>query len=261
MKQTALRAIPYRVPREVAGCLMGARLYDVSSSPEARVYRIDGERSLYLKCSGAGMLEKEARMTEYFHAKGIGAEVLHYSTDERDWLLTAAVAGEDGAQARYLADPLRLCDTIAVELRKLHEMEAASCPVVDRTAEYLETAEQNYRLGRYDETRFSDRFGFRSAQEAYAVLEEGKAALQSDVLLHGDYCLPNIILDQWKLSGFIDVGCGGIGDRHIDLFWGIWTLQYNLKTDRYRERFLDGYGRDRVDEDVLRIVAAAEVFG
>lgn len=92
-------------------------------------------------------------------------------------------------------------------------------------------------------------------------MSNGKSALQSKVLLHGDYCLPNIILKDWKLSGFIDVGDGGVGDRHIDLFWGIWTLWFNLKTDKYRERFIDAYGRDKVDKSLLKVVAAAEVFG
>ena len=59
----------------------------------------------------------------------------------------------------------------------------------------------------------------------------------------------------------IDVGCGGVGDRHIDLFWGVWTLAYNLKTDRYGERFLDAYGRDGVDVSLLHVIAAAEAFG
>ena len=85
--------------------------------------------------------------------------------------------------------------------------------------------------------------------------------LQQDVLLHGDYCLPNVILDNWQFSGFVDVDSGGVGDRHIDLFWGIWSLGFNLKTQAYRDRFLDAYGRDRVDTEMLRVVAAAEVFG
>jgi kanamycin kinase len=29
----------------------------------------------------------------------------------------------------------------------------------------------------------------------------------------------------------------------------------------YRGRFFDAYGRDKVDEDLIRVVAAAEVFG
>jgi kanamycin kinase len=69
------------------------------------------------------------------------------------------------------------------------------------------------------------------------------------------------MLDDWALSAFIDVDGGGVGDRHIDLFWGAWTLGFNLKTDKYRDRFLDAYGRDKVDTEVLKIVAAAEVFG
>ena len=33
----------------------------------------------------------------------------------------------------------------------------------------------------------------------------------------------------------LDLGAAGRGDRHFDLFWGRWSLQYNLKTDRHRE--------------------------
>ena len=69
------------------------------------------------------------------------------------------------------------------------------------------------------------------------------------------------MLNQWKFSAFIDLGNGGVGDRHIDLYWGLWSLKFNLKTDRYRQRFLDVYGRDKVNEDTLKLIAAAEVFG
>ena len=69
------------------------------------------------------------------------------------------------------------------------------------------------------------------------------------------------MLDQWKFSGFIDLGNGGIGDRHVDLFWGAWSLQYNLKTDQYRERFFDAYGRKEIHQEVLDLIGAIEVFG
>lgn len=126
-------------------------------------------------------------------------------------------------------DPKRLCDTIAYELRKLHETDYSDCPIPNRTEEYLAGAEKNYCTGNYHKSHFPDCFGSRSAKEAYNVLVAGKNALQSKVLLHGDYCLPNIILNNWNLSGFIDVGNGGVGDRHIDIFWGVWSLGFNLK--------------------------------
>ncbi|MBQ8849007.1 MAG: aminoglycoside 3'-phosphotransferase [Clostridia bacterium] len=262
MKRTLLNALPLDVPREIESFVSGARIYDSSSSPEARVYFIDKDGGYFLKTAKRGSLEKEARLTEYFHSIGLGTEVLSYISADSDILLTAKIRGEDCTHADYLCAPERLCDTVAIELRRLHELDFSSCPVPDRTAEYIATVEENYRTGRYDRSQFSDgSFGYRSAEDAIRVFGEGKNSLRCDTLLHGDYCLPNIMLDGWKLSGFIDLGNGGVGDRHIDIFWGIWTLWYNLKTDKYRDRFLDAYGRDKADAEMLKIIAAAEVFG
>lgn len=261
MKKTLINQVPQEMPQDIRRFVSGAKVYDSSSSPEARVYFIEKDDGYYLKCSKVSSLENEAKMTEYFHSKSLGPEVLAYTSTDHDWLLTRAVTGEDCIAERYLNNPSRLCDVIASQLRKLHETDYTNCPIPERTADYLATAEKNYLTGNYDKSNFPDSFGYRSAEEAHKVLMAGKDALQSKVLLHGDYCLPNIILNNWKFSGFIDVGCGGVGDRHIDLFWGIWTLWFNLKTNKYRDRFLDAYGRDKVDESLLEVVAAAEVFG
>ena len=48
---------------------------------------------------------------------------------------------------------------------------------------------------------------------------------------------------------------GGVGDRHWDIAWGLWTIHHNLKKTEYGEQFLDAYGRDAVDKDRLRICA------
>ncbi len=262
MKKLLLNRIPPDIPAEFQRFAQGARMYDSSCSPEARVYFIEKDGGYYLKTCGAGTLKREAEMTAYFHKKGMGAEVLGYvSQDASDWLLTSAVRGEDCTHERYLAHPKRLCDTLAERLRALHETDFSDCPIQNRMADYLALAERNHETGNYDKSAFPDSFGYENAEEAWRVLENGKGAFQSDVLLHGDYCLPNIMLDDWRFSGFIDLGNGGVGDRHIDLFWGVWTLWFNLKTHQYDNRFLDAYGRDRVNTELLRVVAAAEVFG
>ena len=239
----------------------GVGLYDSSCSPEARVYFIDRDGGYYLKSAPKGTLATEAALTRYFHAKGLATEVLEYLSFERDWLLTARVRGEDCTHATYLSDPRRLCDTLATQLRALHETSAEGCPVQNRIETYLATAAQNHAAGMFDVSLFSEPWTYRSAEEAWGVLEANKHLLKTDTLLHGDYCLPNVMLDGWRFSGFIDLGNGGVGDRHIDLFWGAWTLFFNLKTDAYRDRFFDAYGRDRIEPDMLRIIAAAEVFG
>lgn len=249
------------VPTRFQPLLRNAALYDSSCSPEARVFYIERDEGYYLKRGEKGSLEKEAEMTRYFHKKGLGAKVLEYVSDSFDWLLTARVFGEDCTHARYLEDPVRLCDTIAENLRALHELDFSDCPVQDRMSSYFALVEENYRTGNYDRSAFPDSFGYACAEEAYAVLSAGKRLLDGKVLLHGDYCLPNIMLNDWRFSGFIDLGNGGVGDRHVDLFWGAWTLGFNLKTNAYRDRFFDAYGRDLIENDKLRVVAAAEVFG
>ena len=248
-------------PEEFRSLLASTPVFDSSCSPEARVWLIESDGGYYLKKSAKGSLKCEAEMTAYFHKKGLGAKVLEYRSNEYDWLLTERVAGEDCTHADYLSDPARLCDTIAEQLRALHELDFADCPVQDRMQAYFALAENNYSTGNYDQTAFPDSFGYANAKDAYAVMTEGKHTLCDRVLLHGDYCLPNILLDNWKFSGFIDLGNGGVGDRHIDLFWGAWTLGFNLGTDRFCKRFFDAYGRDAVDEEKIKIVAATEVFG
>lgn len=262
MKRTLIDKIPIALPSELRCFTEGAKIYDSSCSPEARVYLIEREGGYFLKSGEGGTLKREAEMTEYFHSLGLGAEVMHYSTlDGRDYLLTRRVRGEDCTHAEYLENPTKLCDTVATKLRELHEICYTGCPVQNRTTDYLALAEENYRTGNYDTSHFPDSFGYASAEEAIAVLRDGKGALKNDVLIHGDYCLPNIMLDGWRLSGFIDLGNAGVGDRHIDIFWGTWTLWFNLKTWQYTDRFLDAYGRDKANPEILKVIAAAEVFG
>ena len=262
MKRTLISADIPQYPKEFHAFLRGADVYDSSCSPEARVIFIDRDGGYYLKRSPRGSLQKEAQLTRYFHAKGLATEVLEYiTTDPYDWLLTARIRGEDCTHADYLAQPERLATLLGERLRALHELPTDGCPVPDHTAHYLATVESNYHTGNYDTSHFPDSFGYASAKEAYRVIEQGRHLLKADTLLHGDYCLPNVMLDGWQFSGFIDLGNGGVGDRHVDLFWGAWTLNFNLHTEAYRDRFFDAYGRDRIEQAMLDLVAACEVFG
>ena len=61
-------------------------------------------------------------------------------------------------------------------------------------------------------------------------------------LIHGDYCLPNILVNNNKIVGFIDLGDCGIGDPWMDYAWCIWSLEYNLKTDKYTNLLLKKLG-------------------
>ena len=61
------------------------------------------------------------------------------------------------------------------------------------------------------------------------------------VLIHGDYCLPNILVNAGKFSAVVDVGGTGLGNPEVDLAAGVWTLQYNYGKG-FARSFLDAYG-------------------
>ena len=267
MKKTPIEAIPIALPEEIKRLCFGAKIYDSSCSPEAKVYFIDRGEGLYLKISDRGGLEKEAMMNDYFYKKRIGPRVLSYISGERDIMLTSAIIGEDCTHKSYLSNPKRLADLMAERLLELHSLDHSDCPIRDKVGDFISVAEENYRRDSYDKSHFPDSFGYSSGEEAYDVLSKGKGLLKNEVLIHGDFCLPNIMLDNWRFSGFIDLGDGGVGDRHIDLFWGSWTIGFNLNLigceadESFGERFLDAYGRERIDPDALRVVAAMACLG
>lgn len=263
MTKTRILQIPYEIPAELEALVSKAEIYDSSCSPEARVYYIKSDKGYYLKKAKRGTLTAEARMTEYFNSLRLSPPLVSYVADsDNDWLLTEECHGEDLTCSTYLENPTRLCDSLAATLRTLHETDFSGCPVQDRMSSYFSTVQANYENGVFDLSLFSgSSFEFDSAKKAYDLFLGCRDILCGKTLLHGDYCLPNVIFDNWNFSGFIDLGNGGVGDRHVDVFWGLWTLNFNLKTDKYSERFLDCYGRQLVDKDALRAVAAAECFG
>ena len=76
-----------------------------------------------------------------------------------------------------------------------------------------------------------------------------------DTLIHGDFCLPNILVKDNKITGFIDLGDSGIGDPWFDYAWCIWSLEYNLKTNKYTQVLLDKLGIEFDREKYLKYIS------
>lgn len=262
MNRKIIEVLPESFPPDIAAFLNESVIYDSSCSTLARVFYIDKDDGYYLKTADSGSLQTEAAMTAYMYRLGISAEVIYYNSHgDKDYLITKKIPGEDCTYPDYKYAPEKLCDTTAALLRELHDMRAENCPVKDRIRTYVNAVTAGITNRHYESDLFKGLWEFSSFDEAKQEAENGIPYLKREVLLHGDYCLPNIILNDWKFSGFIDVGNGGIGDRHIDILWGIWTLKYNLRTSQYTQRFIDAYGRENVEYDKLRSIAAMEMIG
>lgn len=237
-------------PAEMHEYLTAGKIYDSSCSPEAKTLYCDA--GYYIKIAPKGALAMEARMTKLFWYLGLGVEVMESISADRDYLVTRSAHGED--LTHFTNDPQMLCRVMADGLRDLHSRSIGDAPVSAKLHEYKD-------CGSFNDYLRMDCIGIHTREEALETIRRNGDKLKTDTLIHGDACLPNIICRDGKFRAFIDCGLGGAGDRHIDLFWAIWSLQFNLKTERYTDYFLDLYGRDRVDFEMLRTIAAFELLG
>ena len=73
-----------------------------------------------------------------------------------------------------------------------------------------------------------------------------------DVVIHGDFCLPNILLHRSRVNGYVDLGHVTVGDPWEDYAWCLWSLKYNLKTNAYNSLLLDALGITFDEEKYIR---------
>lgn len=62
-----------------------------------------------------------------------------------------------------------------------------------------------------------------------------------EVLVHGDYCSPNVLVEDGRLSALVDVGRARVDSPAVDFAAAIWSLQYNYGPG-FAPEFLEAYG-------------------
>lgn len=232
--------------RELRDLFVNSVVEDRSYSKTAKTYKlILGAQTLFVKIASRELLERERRMSAFLHRHGLAPEVVDHGTFEGGaYLVTTALRGRDGIATEHLAEPRRLAVAYGEALRRLHEIPIDGCPVLNRDDELRRLAETHLASHDYDASHIPEPLD--EAAESFR-----RPIPDDQVVLHGDYCLPNVLFDHFQLTGFVDLGNGGVGGRHYDLYWGVWALEYNLKSNLYKDLFLDAYGRDLIVPELL----------
>jgi len=164
------------------------------------------------------------------------------STEAQDryWLLMTAVPGRDLASSEHLA-PQQIVSLAAHALRTLHALDIKNCPFDHRLDAKITLAREHLLTGLIDEEDFDDS---RLGQSAEAVFEQMLAARPDSedlVVTHGDACLPNLLADNGRFSGFVDCGRLGVSDRFQDLALAAHSIAYNLG-EQWLPVFFEAYG-------------------
>ena len=174
----------------------------------------------------------------------------HGSADGVAWLLTSALPGRDATDPVWLADPVRTARLLARGWREFHAAPVGECPFDFRLDAALDLAERRLLEERIvPERDFHEEFAHLSAKEAVRRLQRTRPATETLVVCHGDYCLPNVLIEDGVVSGYVDLGELGVADRWWDLAVATWSLGWNLGPG-HEQRFLAEYGAD-LDPDRL----------
>lgn len=171
-------------------------------------------------------------------------KVFAYEADaDFQYLLMSRISGKMSCDEYYLEHPRELCRLLAQAFKMLWSVDVTGCPR-ERTIEN-ELEEAKYRvennlvdLDDAEPDTFGEN-GFENPQALLAWLKSHKPEYEP-VLSHGDFCLPNIFLKDNQVSGFIDLGAAGIGDKWRDIALCYRSLKHNV----------DGTFGDKIYPDV-----------
>ncbi len=159
-------------------------------------------------------------------------KVICYEKDSASsYLLMSKVKGEMSCSQMYLDNSDLLVQLLADGLKMLWQIDTSDCP---RKRDLdTELAEAKYRvennlvaLDNVDPATFGKN-GFASPAHLLEWLFQNKPTYEP-VLSHGDYCLPNVFINDGKISGFIDLGDCGIGDKWRDIALCYRSLKNNF---------------------------------
>ena len=162
----------------------------------AKIYRLSSEDSgLYLKIIEGQQtlsLERESRILRWINGRTPTPRLLYYGVqDGNEYQLTTEVTGTPTYQVEP-AEREHAVKALGEALKLIHSMNPSGCPIDNRIGNRLKQLQEND----VDTSQFKDQPD------------------ESLVFTHGDYSLPNIIIEDRELSGVIDWDYAGLADPY-----------------------------------------------
>ncbi len=209
------------LPHELAEAVAGYKWQQVfTGCTSTQVFRLQSAaaESLYLKILARDferLLEQEKLRLEWLQGLLPVPQVRLFAEDEdKDYLLISEIAGVAASEDLYKRDTTAVIEQLATGLRMIHSLPFDGCPFDWTLQRKVERARQRMVRGLIEESNFDEP---GEPSELFQKVVERLPVEEELVFTHGDYCLPNIILRDWKLGGFVDWGEAGIADRYQDI--------------------------------------------
>ncbi len=157
--------------------------------------------------------------------------ICNITENGKNYLLMSKIAGKMSCDDEFMKNPKQLVFVLANAIKTLWNVDISACPVKNDLSTVLETAEYRVEHGLVDvedaEPETFGKGGFKDPQELLGWIYDNRPE-EDFVLSHGDFCLPNVFINDGKFSGFVDIGRMGVADRYQDIALCYRSLKHNF---------------------------------
>ena len=178
---------------------------------------------------------------------------------DMQYMLMAQMEGVTGIHPDVTGDTANLVREFAKGLREVHSLSTESCTLDWRMSRYFTWAEGLIESGALDEY-ISEGETRTFLGDQLSDIKESMPEEEDLVFTHGDYCLPNVMFQDGRLCGYIDLGYAGVGDRYLDFVAVRGTIRRNLG-EEWVGPFFHAYGLEEPDQDKLNAYQKVHDFG
>lgn len=175
--------------------------------------------------------ENEVAMLRWLNGKiAVPNLIEHIIENERSYILMSKCRGSMSCAEEYMANPKKQTKLLAAALRQIWSIPTADCPCHWPLEKRLRKAAQNIADGNVDmDDAQPGTFGNNGFQNPEALLQwliDNKPE-ETTVISHGDFCLPNVFVNDAGLTGLIDLGKSGTADPWQDIALCLRSLSNN----------------------------------
>jgi aminoglycoside phosphotransferase len=212
-----------------------------------RVFRLTarGRAPLYLKIDPHATkfsLAEEKRRLDWLKNRLPVPETILLAADETNsYLLMTEISGVPAIDDALRSDVPRLIEKLVEGLKLIHAVSIENCPFRARLVDKIEAARERMENGLVEEEDFDEERLGRTAADVFEEMLASVPAVEETVFTHGDFCAPNVIIKNKKLSGFVDWAEAGVADKYQDLALLSRSVRDNFGAV-YEEKVFDVYG-------------------
>lgn len=216
-------AVPGGMVADVAGYRWARDRVGESGGVIHRLHGKSGAPDLFLK-HGDGtvagdIVDEMVRLRWLTGRIAVPALVRCEVSVDTTWLLTTALPGRTAWQILD-TEPKRsgeVVDALADFLKSLHAIPVRHCPFDSGHEVRLAAARARIDAGLVDTDDFDAARRGWSAERLWDAMRRLVPITPDPVVTHGDFSLDNLLIDDSRVVGCIDLGRVGVADRYQDL--------------------------------------------